>query len=57
MLGKPMVLLPVFWDQYDNAQRMRERASASGSTPTDTIPMSCRPRSSGCWPTRRWGHG
>ena len=25
MLGKPMVLLPVFWDQYDNAQRMRER--------------------------------
>jgi UDP:flavonoid glycosyltransferase YjiC (YdhE family) len=23
--GKPMVLLPVFWDQYDNAQRMREQ--------------------------------
>jgi MGT family glycosyltransferase len=22
--GKPMVLLPVFWDQYDNAQRMHE---------------------------------
>ncbi len=22
--GKPMVLLPVFWDQYDNAQRMQE---------------------------------
>jgi MGT family glycosyltransferase len=22
--GKPMVLLPVFWDQYDNAQRMSE---------------------------------
>jgi MGT family glycosyltransferase len=22
--GKPMVLLPVFWDQYDNAQRMYE---------------------------------
>src|SRR4051794_5258714 len=22
--GKPMVLLPVFWDQYDNAQRMDE---------------------------------
>jgi MGT family glycosyltransferase len=22
--GKPIVLLPVFWDQYDNAQRMEE---------------------------------
>jgi hypothetical protein len=22
--GKPMVLLPVFWDQYDNAQRVDE---------------------------------
>jgi MGT family glycosyltransferase len=38
--GKPMVLLPLFWDQYDNAQRMHElgfgvRLATYGFTPEE----------------------
>lgn len=38
--GKPMVLLPLFWDQYDNAQRMDElglgvRLDTYGFAPSD----------------------
>ncbi|MFO1539947.1 MAG: nucleotide disphospho-sugar-binding domain-containing protein [Chloroflexota bacterium] len=38
--GKPMVLLPLFWDQYDNAQRVHEqgygvRLSTYGFTDAD----------------------
>ncbi len=38
--GKPMVLLPLFWDQYDNAQRVHEkgygrRLSTYGFTPEE----------------------
>jgi MGT family glycosyltransferase len=40
--GKPMVVLPLFWDQYDNAQRMQEtglgrRLDTYGHEPDELI--------------------
>jgi UDP:flavonoid glycosyltransferase YjiC (YdhE family) len=42
--GKPMLLLPVFWDQHDNAQRVHEtgfgiRLSTYGHEP-DELPAA-----------------
>ena len=35
--GKPMVVLPLFWDQYDNAQRLHDSGFGVG-LPTYTFP-------------------
>jgi MGT family glycosyltransferase len=36
--GKPMVLLPLFWDQYDNAQRMHELGFGIRLAPYEVTP-------------------
>ena len=62
--GRPMVVLPLFWDQYDNAQRMHEtgfgvRLDTYGHEPRSsatpwTACSATRPCARG-WPRARGG--
>ncbi len=46
--GKPMVLLPIFWDQHDNAQRLDETGFGIRVDTYPTNPPTSTARSPAC---------
>ena len=46
--GKPMVLLPIFWDQHDNAQRIDETGFGIRLDTYAHEPTNCPRRSPAC---------
>ena len=55
--GKPMVVLPIFWDQHDNAQRVDETGFGVRLPTYCSATGSSRRRSTACSPTALRGRG
>ena len=52
-----MIVLPLFWDQHDNAQRVDETGFGVRLRTYDFEDAELPARSTGCSPTRRFASG
>ena len=55
--GLPVIVTPLFWDQYDNAQRVHETGFGHRLPRTPSRTRSSSARSSGCSRTMPWPSG